>query len=94
VFFLASYAMTRPGSPVELFAVVFPFSSPFAMLARAAQDATLWTHAAAVGWQLVCVAVFVRAGARLFKVRVMKSGPAGGAKEKRGLFARLRPSGA
>ena len=91
VFFLASFAMTQPGSAVELFAVVFPFSSPFAMLARAAQDATLWTHAAALGWQALCVIVFVRMGARLFRTRVMKSGSAV-PRKRRGLRALLRPS--
>lgn len=92
VFFLASFAMTQPGSPVELFAVVFPFSSPFAMMARAAQDATLWTHLVAIAWQALCVVVFVRTGARLFRTRVMKSGPAHARGVKRGLFARLRPA--
>lgn len=77
VFFLASWAMTQPGSPAELVAVVVPFSSPYAMLARAAQDGALWTHAAALGWQVLWVAIFVRGGARLFRTRVMKSGPAG-----------------
>lgn len=92
VFFLASYAMTQPGSPVELLAVVFPFSSPFAMLARAAQDATLWTHAAAIAWQGLCVVIFVRTGATLFRTRVMKSGPSHAKGTRRGLFARLRPA--
>lgn len=77
VFFLASYAMTQPGSAMELFALVFPFSSPFAMLARAAQDGALWPHAVALGWQAACVLAFVRVGARLFRARVMKSGSSG-----------------
>ncbi len=76
VFFLASYAMTQPGSATELFAQAFPFSSPFAMLARAAQEPMLWTHAAAVAWQALWIVVLVRVGARLFRTRVMKSGPA------------------
>ena len=76
VFFIASYAMTRPGSAMELAAIVFPFSSPFAMLARAAQDAALWPHAVALAWQALSVTVLVRAGAALFRRRVMKSGPA------------------
>ena len=83
VFFLASFAMTQPGSPIELGAVLFPFSSPFAMLARAAQDATLWPHAAAVAWQGLCVFLLVRAGAALFRKRVMKSGPQGPRRKKR-----------
>lgn len=76
VFFLASYAMTDPGSPVELFAIVFPLSSPYAMIARAAQEPALWPHALAILWQIAAVALFVRLGARLFRKRVMKSGPA------------------
>ena len=80
-FFFASYAMAQPGTWVETAAMVVPFSSPFAMLARAAQSPALTPHLLAIGWQLVCVAVLVRAGAALFKTRVMKSGPArGGAK--------------
>ena len=88
VFFFASYAMARPGSPVELAAIAVPFSSPFAMLARAAQSPALWPHAAALAWQVVCVAVFVRMGALLFRKRVMQSGSAGGRAEKRGWFGR------
>ena len=42
VFFIAAFSITSPGSVLELIAVVFPLSSPFAMLARAAQSADLW----------------------------------------------------
>lgn len=77
VFFLAAYAMTDPGSPLELAAAVFPLSSPFAMLARAAQSPEIWPHILALAWQALCVAVFVRGGATLFRRRVMKSGKAG-----------------
>lgn len=94
VFFFASYAMARPGSPAELTALAVPFTSPFAMLARAAQDGALWPHVLALVWQLLWVVFFVRAGAALFRKRVMKSGPAGSAKARRGLFARLKPGGA
>lgn len=83
VFFLASYAMTQPGSAAELLAIAFPFSSPFAMMARAAQEPMLWTHAAAIGWQALWIFLLVRIGARLFRTRVMKSGPAR-VKQKRG----------
>lgn len=76
VFFLASYAMTVPGSAIEWVALIFPFSSPFAMMARAAQTGELWPHAVALAWQALCVAIFIRAGAGLFRQRVMKSGPA------------------
>jgi ABC-2 type transport system permease protein len=90
VFFLASFAMTQPGSPVEMFARVLPFSSPFAMLARAAQDGAILPHVIALFWQGFCVVVFVRVGARLFRTRVMKSGAATGRTtgKRRRLFAR------
>jgi len=78
-FFFASFAVAQPGTWIEKAAMVVPFSSPFTMLAKAAQDETLWIHGAAIAWQLVCVALLVRAGAAMFKTRVMKSGPAGGA---------------
>jgi ABC-2 type transport system permease protein len=76
VFFIAAYALTAPGSPIEIAALVFPLSSPFAMLARAALAEPLWPHALALVWQALCVVIFVRGGAALFKRRVMKSGPA------------------
>lgn len=75
-FFFASYAMAQPGTLVEAAAMIVPFSSPFAMLARAAQAPELWPHLAAIGWQMVCVSLLVRAGATLFRKRVMKSGSA------------------
>jgi ABC-2 type transport system permease protein len=94
VFFFATYAMAQPGSMLERLAIIFPPSSPFAMLARAAQQDALWPHALAIGWQAVAVAVFVRGGAALFRRRVMKSGPAPSGKRTRkwaGLFKRSRP---
>ena len=94
VFFLASYAMTQPGSPAETLAVLFPFSSPFAMLARGAQDAALWPHAAAIAWQALWIVVLVQAGARLFRKRVMKSGPAKAGKTRRGWFGKARSAAA
>jgi ABC-2 type transport system permease protein len=78
VFFVASYAIGRQGTPVEWGAIVFPFSSPFAMLARAAMHGQVWPHAVAVVWQGLCVLGFVRAGAYVFRRRVMQSGPQGG----------------
>jgi len=83
VFFLAAYTITQPGSGLELAALVFPLSSPFAMLARAALDETLWTHAAALAWQALCVVGLVRGGSMLFRKRVMKSGGAGREKRRR-----------
>ena len=83
VFFLATFAMTDMGSPVELFAAAFPLSSPYAMVGRAAQSPALWTHLLAIAWQVTWVTVFVRVGATLFRRRVMKSGPATPRKKRR-----------
>ena len=89
VFFFASYALSQPGSPVELAAIAFPLSSPFAMLARAANSPDLWPHAAALAWQALAVALFVKSGAALFRRVVMKSG-SGPRSARKGLLARLR----
>lgn len=88
-FFFASWAMSRPGSSAELAAMIVPFSSPFAMLARAAQDEALLPHALALAWQVLCVIVFVRVGAMLFRRWVMKSGPARGGSGRGGMLKRL-----
>ena len=78
VFFFASYALARPGTWIETASQVFPVSSPFAMLAQAAQSPVLWPHVAALVWQAVWVGVIIRVGAHLFRRTVMKSGPARG----------------
>ncbi|MBD2843084.1 ABC transporter permease [Erythrobacter rubeus] len=88
VFFLAAYTITLPGSALETFAILFPLSSPFAMLARAALDETLWVHIAAVAWQAVAAFLLIKAGSLLFRKRVMKSGGAGRDTKKRRLFNR------
>tara|TARA_B100001057_G_scaffold199067_1_gene199720 strand:+ start:147 stop:1409 length:1263 start_codon:yes stop_codon:yes gene_type:complete len=88
VFFFASLAVTDRGGWIEYTAMAFPLSSPFAMVARAAMDETLWPHLLALAWQALCVAVFVKGGASLFRKRVMKSGPRG-AKGSRSPFKLL-----
>jgi ABC-2 type transport system permease protein len=89
VFFFASYALTMPGTWVEWLSILFPVSSPYAMLARAAQQPELWPHLAALAWQALWVTLIVRTGAQLFRRTVMKSGPAGG-KGRAGLLSRKR----
>ncbi|WP_340267573.1 ABC transporter permease [Sphingobium mellinum] len=76
VFFFATYAVDRMGSAPEIAATIFPFSSPFAMIARAAQDAALWPHLLAIVWQTIWVAVIIRLGVWLFRRHVLKSGHA------------------
>lgn len=76
VFFFASYALAHPGGIAETVAMWFPLTSPFTMLAHAATSPALLPHAVALAWQVLCVAILVRAGATLFRRRVMHSGPA------------------
>jgi len=82
VFFLATFAVSSTGSPIELAAIAFPLSSPYVMLARAAQEPVVWWHFAALGWQVLWVVLFVKFGATLFRRKVLKSGGAGRAKTK------------
>ena len=89
IFFFASYAVTKTGTPVEWAAVAVPFSSPYAMIARAAQQAEIWPHVLAVIWQALWVFLIIRGGAHLFRRTVMKSGASRG-HSQRGLAARLK----
>jgi ABC-2 type transport system permease protein len=84
LFLFATLAVTDHGGLLEWSAMAFPFSSPFAMIARAAQEEALWPHAVALAWQTLWVALSIRFGAALFRKRVMQSGPQG-AKRNRGL---------
>jgi ABC-2 type transport system permease protein len=80
IFFFAAYTVTQLGKPVELAAAIFPLSSPFAMIARAAQMPSLWQHLGAVIGQGLFTVLLLRIGVALFKRNVMKSGS--GAKVK------------
>lgn len=83
VFFLAAYTINHPGSGMEIAAIAFPLSSPFAMLARAAMEPAIWTHLLALAWQALAVMALVKGGSLLFRKRVMKSGGAGRVKKPR-----------
>ncbi|MGB5078465.1 MAG: ABC transporter permease [Sphingorhabdus sp.] len=87
-FFFASYSLTKINQPIEQFACIFPFSSPFAMIGRAAQEPTLWHHGVAIIGQIAFAILLLRLGVVLFKRNVMKSGSAGRIKGsgKRKLF--------
>jgi ABC-2 type transport system permease protein len=71
---LATAAAANPGGTIALIAVIFPFSSPMAMAAEAANSPTLWTHVIAIAWQLLWVSVVIWLGARWFRRGVLKSG--------------------
>jgi ABC-2 type transport system permease protein len=94
-FFFASYALTKTGQPIEVFASVFPFSSPFAMIGRAALEPTLWHHVVAIVGQAFFAILLLRIGVYLFKKNVMKSGSAGRIKDdgKRKLFGLITVRG-
>ena len=74
MFGVSMAAAGNPGSSVARFAEVFPFSSPFAMAARGATDATLWPHLLALGWQVLWVGITIALGAHFFRYGVLKSG--------------------
>tara|TARA_R110001606_G_scaffold53170_7_gene131357 strand:- start:1788 stop:2987 length:1200 start_codon:yes stop_codon:yes gene_type:complete len=86
VFFLAYSSITKLGEPMEWFAVLFPFSSPFAMIARAAQMDNIWQHGLALIWQAIFTMIIIRFSVMLFRRNVMKSGQAA---RKKSLFARV-----
>ncbi len=93
VFFLAAATITQPGTTPELVAIAFPLSSPFAMIARAALQDSLWQHLLALAWQALAVILIVKGGSTLFRKRVMKSGGAGRAKTARRRFWRKAKAG-
>ncbi len=76
VFALAASAVGDADSTRGLAAAAFPLSSPFVMVARAAEQPALWPHLVAIVWQILWVALILRAAARIFRRNVLKSGPA------------------
>jgi ABC-2 type transport system permease protein len=75
IFALATAAAADMNSATGLAAAAFPLSSPYAMLARAAQDGAWWPHLLALLWQALWIAVILRFAAALFRRSVLKSGP-------------------
>lgn len=82
---LASTAVGAPDGGMAMVAMAFPWSSPFAMLARGAQVSGLWPHAVALAWQALWVALIIRVAAGRFRRSVLKSGA-----PRRRFFARRR----
>jgi ABC-2 type transport system permease protein len=71
---LAAAGASRPDSWVAWAAAIFPWSSPLAMLARAAELPTLWPHLIALIWQAIWLVVALRFAAGLFRSAVLKTG--------------------
>ncbi|MGK6318174.1 ABC transporter permease [Sphingomonas sp. DT-204] len=70
----AQAAASNPDSWIARGAEIFPFSSPLAMGARAANKPELWPHLLALGWQALWVAITIWVGAQLFRRGVLQSG--------------------
>lgn len=88
VFALGQLAVGQYAEPLGLGATVFPFSSPFVMIARAAEFPDLWPHLLALAWAAYWVLLIIRVGAGLFRRSVLKSGAGAATSKRRGLFAR------
>ena len=87
IFFFCMFTLFSGTAWLEVLAILFPLSSPFAMTARAAMYPDFWPLLLAIGYQLMWVLIFIRLGSTLFRKRVMKSG--GGA-PKASLLHRIR----
>ena len=74
LFGFASLGVGRPGSTEAISAAIFPLSSPFAMIARAAEQPALWPHLIALIWQGLWVALILKGAAAIFRRSVLKSG--------------------
>ena len=75
IFAIASTTVGYPDSGRTIAAALFPLSSPFVMIARAAESPALWPHLAAIAWQTIWVALILAFASRLFRRNVLKSGP-------------------
>ncbi|MDQ3144188.1 MAG: ABC transporter permease [Pseudomonadota bacterium] len=75
IFGFASIGVGKPGSNEALGAAIFPLSSPFAMIARAAEEDAVWPHLAALAWQALWVALILKIASAIFRRSVLKSGP-------------------
>jgi len=74
LFGFASLGVGRPSSGEAIAAAVFPLSSPFAMIARAAEQPMIWPHLLALVWQGLWVALILKFAAAIFRRSVLKSG--------------------
>ena len=74
LFGFASLAVGQPNSTMGIAAAIFPLSSPFAMIARAAELSAIWPHLLALVWQAIWIALILRFAAAVFRRSVLKSG--------------------
>ena len=76
IFGAASLVVGKPDSREAIGAAIFPLSSPFAMIARAAEQDAIWPHLLALAWQALWAALILKLAAAVFRRSVLKSGPA------------------
>lgn len=74
IFLAAQMGIPDPQGTEAIAAAIFPLTSPLAMIARAAQEPTLWTHALAIVWQIAWIAIILKFSAKFFRKSVLKSG--------------------
>lgn len=77
LFALASYAISDPDGTGALVAAIFPLSSPFAMIAKAAVEPSIWPHLLALGWQALWISLILKGAAAWFRRAVLSSGGTG-----------------
>ena len=70
----ASAGVAHPDRPIAIAAAIFPWSSPLAMIARAAELPALWPHLLALAWQILWLVLALRVAAAMFRHAVLKSG--------------------
>lgn len=75
IFAIASAAAGDLNGTPGIGAALFPLSSPFAMVAWAAESEALLPHLLAIAWQGLWVAIILRLASRFFRRSVLKSGP-------------------
>ena len=75
IFAVASIAVGDPDSNRALAAAIFPLSSPYVMIARAAELPGIWPHVVALAWQLLWIVLLLNLVSRIFRKSVLKSGP-------------------
>jgi ABC-2 type transport system permease protein len=75
MFSLGSAAANLPGTMIATVAQWLPWSSPYAMAARAATDAALGPHLIAFAWQAGWLVLSIAVAVRLFRFGVLRSGP-------------------
>ena len=88
VFILAMNAVGPEPSTAMWIAYIFPFSSPLAMVAHAAQYDNFWPHLVALAWQLLWIVLTIRISSRLFRLTVLKSSAGGAFFDFKPLFRR------